>query len=71
MAPFCAATKVAVVPEEEQPENRMDSCHNCGQFRSCSYYNGEWYCIAKCRIQASRGVLSRKRAQDIPPRRER
>ncbi len=52
----------------EQPEDRMAPCHNCGQFRGCSAYKGEWYCKVKCSARAKKGVLSRKRAQDIPPR---
>ncbi len=75
MAPFCAAVKVVTSPDEEedQPEveDRMAPCHNCGQFRACSAYNSEWYCKGKCLPRAKRGVLSRKRAQDIEPRRGR
>ncbi len=69
MAPFCAASKQPVEPDlPPQVEDRMAPCHNCGQFRACSVYNGEWYCKVKCSARAKRGVLSRKRAQDIPPR---
>ncbi len=71
MAPFCAASKDAEEDAAEEVEDRMAPCHNCGQFRACSAYNGEWYCKVKCSARAKRGVLSRKRAQDIEPRRGR
>ncbi len=71
MAPFCAASKDAEEDAEEEVEDRFAPCRNCGQFRACAYYNGEWFCKAKCLVRARKGVLSRKRAQDIEPRRGR
>ena len=67
MAPFCAASKPPV--EEEVPEDGPYTCYNCGQFRQSAFVKGEWYCKTNCEVRARRGVLSRKRAQDIPPRR--
>ncbi len=68
MAPFCAASKQ---PEEEVPKNGPYPLYNCGQLRLSAFVNDQWYCNTNCEVRARRGVLIRKRNQDIPPRKER
>ncbi len=72
MAPFCAASKDAEADAaDEVPPDGPYTCYNCGQFRLSAFVNDQWYCKTNCEVRARRGVLSRKRNQDIPPRRER
>ena len=72
-APFCAATKVAPAPEEEEWPDTMDTCKGCGTFRMCAYVMNQGekkpYCKAQCEVKARRGSISaRNSSTNIPPR---